>query len=551
MTALKLMPPSPTTPDDPLPLETTELILLHLIERYPHLLDSLDWLQPYDFQAVWLGWAFQAARSIRLRGEVVTTFTITNELRTTGKDVPIEKLATIYNPVPGRGFFEDEYQSHANTIKEESRYREADRLGDQYRAARKKGDTVTARRAFDQIAVLAADEYPGNAPAATKRFELTKTRDVLTRPKPTWLYPGEIPSSALVTVTGASGNGKTFVTIDYAMRIAQQHRVIYVAAERPYAALMRGVAWLDHYQATDKTIHDDNLAWIETPLDITDPATVRAISDQAQEFGAECIIFDTFSRCAETIEENSPSEMKRVMGAFDAIKTATGAAVVVVHHTGWSGGRERGGSPIRDYAEVAILVEMEDRTIKISCNKMSSADEFKPRTMTIIPVGEQPADEAFGPACVIPATTIIQTKLDKLSKGQAAVLEVLALEIYAETGARASEIIRDAKIPDGSSSRVFSQLKKLGYLRQSAGGQPYFITSEGRQKLAEQSKQSRSNHDGIDGSAQPHIKKQSIAITPLRGDGDDGSDGSANKTKQKTVTVDLPASVDAQKEVAK
>lgn len=359
---------------------------------------------------------------------------------------------------------------------------------------------------------------------AAPRFVLTHTREVLTRPKPIWLYQTEIPSNSLITLTGPSGSGKTFVAIDYALTIAREHKVIYVAAERPYAALMRGNAWLDHHKATD-----DNLAWIEQAPTLTDPADVQALTAAIKAFGAAFVVIDTFSRCADGIDEDSNSQVKRVMQTLDNLRRDTGAAVMVVHHTGWAGGRERGASAMRDYAEVAILVEKDaDSSIRITCNKMSAADEFEPRKMRIIADGDQ--------ALVIPADDVTQTTDDKLTPAQLRVLEALALETFAEDGARAAVLIKTAGIPEGSAYRVFSALKRLNYLRQAKGGDPYFITDLGKKKLSELS---RYHHDSNDTPAQTSHQKLSIAITPLRGDSDDSSDGSANSESQRMTIPEI------------
>jgi hypothetical protein len=371
---------------------------------------------------------------------------------------------------------------------------------------------------------------PANVIQAAARFTFTKTREVLTRPKPTWLYGREIPSNALITLTGASGSGKTFLAIDYALTIAQQSKVVYVAAERPYAALMRGNAWLEHHKA-----HDDNLVWIEQAPNLTDPADVQALTAAIKAYGAVFVVIDTFSRCADGINEDNNSEVKRIMQVIDNLRRDTGAAVMIVHHTGWGGNRERGASAMRDYAEVALLCEKDgDDTITVSCNKMSAADEFDPRHMRLITIGDQ--------AVAIPSERVLQTAGDKLTKRQLDVLEVLALETFTETGARATVLIKEAKLPEGSAYRVLSALLKLGYVRQAKGGDPYFITGKGESKLSELS---RYHHDSNDSPVQPSNRGLSIAITPLGGDSDDSSMGvprvkaKVNPVQEKAV--DIPA----------
>lgn len=298
---------------------------------------------------------------------------------------------------------------------------------------------------------------------------------MLTRPKPIYLYPGEIPNNSLITLSGASGNGKTFVALDYALTIAQTHKVIYVAAERPYAALMRACTSLDHHKW-----HDDNLRWIERAPSLTNETDVPALTAVIKDFGAALVVIDTFSRCADGINEDSNSEVKRVMQTLDDLRRDTGATVMVVHHTGWGGGRERGASAIRDYAEVAILVERADDRITISCNKMSNADEFEPRSMKLITVGDQ--------AVVIPAARVVQTIADNLTPTQRSVLEALALPTF-DQGARVAELsklVPEIKAKD--MYRVLAKLIDLGFARKDGRFDPYIITTEGSRKVSQSKK---------------------------------------------------------------
>ncbi len=59
------------------------------------------------------------------------------------------------------------------------------------------------------------------------------------------------------------------------------------------------------------------------------------------------VVFDTLHRCAPGLEENSNKEAGEVFGVFQAIRDATGAAVLVLHHTGHEGKRARARRPWR------------------------------------------------------------------------------------------------------------------------------------------------------------------------------------------------------------
>jgi hypothetical protein len=349
------------------------------------------------------------------------------------------------------------------------------------------------------VATAASDTNNAATP-----FVFTKTRDVLNRLKPTWLYSDEIPSRALITLTGPSGNGKTFVAIDYAFTIARDHNVLYVAAERPNPALLRGLAWMEYYGE-----NDDRLVWYEKPISLMDSRQVEGFINAIKPMGLELIVFDTLARCIEGADVLSNKDMQIAMGAVDRIKEQTGATVMPVHHTGWEGTREKGASAIRDYAEGAILVKKDGETITISCNKMSNSDEFEPRQVQIIPVGEQ--------AVVIPAEQSKQSKNDGLSEQETRLLETLASQGFAEAGAGAKSLYTAANIPQGSFYRIAPDLITRGYIQQATKGAPYIITTEGLKAITplQLSALSKDSHDSSDSSLQPPTISYQLSHPPI------------------------------------
>jgi hypothetical protein len=71
------------------------------------------------------------------------------------------------------------------------------------------------------------------------------------------------------------------------------------------------------------------------------------------------VIIDTFARASVGLEENSASDVGKAIAKFDMVRRATGAGLIVVHHTGKGGsaGGARGSSALNGALDTELLVK--------------------------------------------------------------------------------------------------------------------------------------------------------------------------------------------------
>jgi hypothetical protein len=303
---------------------------------------------------------------------------------------------------------------------------------------------------------------------ATPERKLLHADELDSLPPQTWLIDGELPSNALAVLFGPSGSGKSFLALDEAARLAQTHNVVYVAAEGASGYANRKNAWKQHHNQGIGKLH----FWTEA-VNLMNEKEVQAFIDAISHLEKPIVYIDTLARCMVGGDENSAKDMGIAIAACDTIRRATGELVKVVHHTGKNGTSERGSSALRGAADVMIEVTDDDGVITVACSKMKDAAPFEPRHYRLLPVGD---------SCVIvPAAHVMVTNDAPLTNRQRKVLETLALAVFEDTGAKASQLT-DC-VPAGSLFRVLSELKRRGYIRQADKGDPYFITEEGKQTL--------------------------------------------------------------------
>ena len=240
-------------------------------------------------------------------------------------------------------------------------------------------------RSFDEIS-RAAEEARENNPAPDMttyrssdawegRYRLQAVSDFANRPPPRWIIKGLLPEADLAVLFGASGAGKSFVALDVAIAIAlgrpwrgckvRQGRVVYIAAEGGGGVSLRLQAYAKH-NAVDLSevpmaiIHDSpNLLKVEDIKDL-----VAAVVDAGP---SDLIICDTFAQMTPGGNENSGEDMGLALKHARSLRDATGAMIMLVHHSGKDAAKgARGWSGLRAAADAELeVVRDEDSDVRL------------------------------------------------------------------------------------------------------------------------------------------------------------------------------------------
>ena len=199
---------------------------------------------------------------------------------------------------------------------------------------------------------------------------------------PNELVEGLMTIGSSVVVYGDSNSGKTFWALSVATAIAtgsdcygrktDPGLVVYLASDAPASIRSR-------MQAIKK-FHGcslENLAMVPVPMNFYSGAQdahdviemVRAI-EKIKGKPVRLIIGDTLARMSAGANENSGEDMGPVMARFDQVATATGAAMMIIHHNGKDAARgARGWSGIRAHIDTEIEVTEKEGTRSVSVTK--------------------------------------------------------------------------------------------------------------------------------------------------------------------------------------
>jgi hypothetical protein len=194
-------------------------------------------------------------------------------------------------------------------------------------------------------------------------------------------------STAMAVVYGESGTGKTFLALHISLSVSAGadvfgHRVrrvgvVYIAAEAGRGIENR-VAAAKHEIEYPETMP---FAAITTPIDLcTDKADLEKLIStiRAADIGmpVELIVIDTLSRTMGGGNENQPDDMGAFVTNVDRLRAETGAAVLIVHHSGKDASRgARGHSLLRAATDTEIEVTRDEAT-KIATARVTKQREF-------------------------------------------------------------------------------------------------------------------------------------------------------------------------------
>jgi len=220
--------------------------------------------------------------------------------------------------------------------------------------------------------------------------------------KTNWLIHDMFTNDSLVGIYGPSGGGKSFAVIDMGLCIAtgqpwhghdisNDMPVLYICGEGQQGISKRVAAWCKHnnhgYADIDFYITSGPVLFLspEQYLDLIDKVSTLQ-SHTKKQFGA--VICDTLNRNFGPGDENKTSDMTAFIQCMDGIRRTTGAAVIVVHHTGVAEtGRARGNSSLRAALDTEIQVSRQlAGPVTLSIKKQKDGPEHKPINFLMRPI---------------------------------------------------------------------------------------------------------------------------------------------------------------------
>lgn len=218
-----------------------------------------------------------------------------------------------------------------------------------------------------------------------KDFKFINALKMAKRKPPPWLIEGLIPVGAFAVLVGMPGIGKSFLALAIALCVATGKRclgikvrvgpVLYVSAEGTGGMPVRIRAWLAHRKWKASV----SVEFLTHEVDLGGFADVSELLTAIEELPKApiLIVVDTLARCLPG-DESSSKDMGKLVTQVDRIRSKTGAAVLLIHHPGKDGDKERGSSALRGAADTMMFIRGKPATLTLKCDKQKDGEPFEP-----------------------------------------------------------------------------------------------------------------------------------------------------------------------------
>jgi hypothetical protein len=182
-------------------------------------------------------------------------------------------------------------------------------------------------------------------------------------PPPQFAIEGLLEHRGLTSLVGAPGIGKSGIALDIAAALVTgnrwmgretlRQRVLYLPGEGLSGAVQRIKAW--------ESAHDMDLGgelFVGDSIIQIGASTEAwaAVVEKMIRYEIGLLMLDTFARAAVGLEENSATDVGKAIARFGQVQMATGAGLMVIHHTKKDSTSGRGSSALFGALDTELLV---------------------------------------------------------------------------------------------------------------------------------------------------------------------------------------------------
>jgi hypothetical protein len=320
---------------------------------------------------------------------------------------------------------------------------------------------------------LAASAAPGleTPEKPARRIRFLPDSEFENRPPRQWLIPAILPKEGIALLYGPPGCGKSFLTMAWSLCIATgrqwlghpvlQGPVAYIAGEGSFGIGPRLKAWKSFHQFSGNS----GVQWFDESLALQDAGNFNELVmafEEDFETPPVLVVIDTLSRCSGGADENSNTDMAKVIAAADVLQQRFHCTVLIVHHAGKDRDRgPRGASSLTGNTETIIEVAPTSEGCRVVCYKQKDAPRFDPIALKLLQVQYGPG-EADNSDVLICGDDMAQPKM---KQSESAMYAALAGKTLTHTEWKKAGIA--AGISDRTARNAISALVRAGHVQKS------------------------------------------------------------------------------------
>ena len=221
--------------------------------------------------------------------------------------------------------------------------------------------------------------------------EMLSLAQVREQPEQRFLVERLLNLDSEAWLIGPPGSKKSFVMLDMACHVADGKpwqgldtacaEVIIIAAEGASGMRNRVEAWTREHGALP-----DNVHVLPRPVQASDVKAWAVLVEASKRLIGPrdgFVVVDTQARVTVGLKENDATDMGFYVAAVGALRRATGACVLTVHHTGRNGGDARGSSAIDGAQDTELkVVKKTALTGELRVEKQKDLEEIEPMPLS-------------------------------------------------------------------------------------------------------------------------------------------------------------------------
>jgi len=315
---------------------------------------------------------------------------------------------------------------------------------------------------------------PAEPPAAYRRWFIGDKFDLLKIPPVEWLLEPFIPRNQVGVLFGQSNIGKSFIALDFALRLSQHHEVMYMIAEGEGGYAQRVLAWEKHHKTPS-----GKMKYCFGAVHLMEDEDFQSFLTVLEKEKPEFVVVDTVKKTLVGFDANSGRDVAIYVDRCDEIRKRVGCTVLLVHHTNKGGLQMTGSYNWMSDVDFVLKASDEDGLIALESDKDKNNPRFSAHYRRLLTVQIEHQGKLIESAVIVEAEKVVQSQTDPLTQNQRKVLDALANVFEGE--AQLAEL-QDflTEIPHKKTLwLVLTQLKKLGYVMQANRRKPYRLTESG------------------------------------------------------------------------
>lgn len=266
-------------------------------------------------------------------------------------------------------------------------YRLLEHAGDFTAAVRTAAHELGLERATLVPTITSAIIKPPAAAAVEKpraRIQLRHLAEIVAERRTVrWLLPKVLEADFLALLAGRRGSFKSFIALDWALRIAQRGSPVVILSGEGAGLDRRTDSWMrTHAPEADLSAlpvvaleRAVNLSLREVLVDVTSAIAEANITPAL-------ILVDTFSKYSPGLDENSNQEVAEFLAGLSVeLRERYGCSVLLVAHTGHGDQkRARGASALGANTDAEFIVERPEGmdTVTVSRSRYKDSPELPP-----------------------------------------------------------------------------------------------------------------------------------------------------------------------------